>query len=478
MKLKISFLLFISFLNFSCSNTKLSPNEKIENLTKVSSLDKYGKTLSLKETLEIARKRNLTLKIKKLEREISTLDKNIAFGNFLPSINLVGNYSRLNDDVNVDLNISPLTGAIGQAFSVMGSPAIGNQFSSQKTMSSTLIEKSSYTYGINAQVPIFVPSYWYLYSARKKGEDISKLVENLTKKMINLKITSQYFYILTLESQENYLKDEIKSIEETKKRAALSLKVEGIMPWEYEKALVLLKYKKYNLKENERNLRLAKMNLLKSLNLNPMNNIKLDSFKFKKRPFPSLEKCILNSIGNNEVLKINNLNVEVNNNIKKIAISNFLPKIILGGGYVNNSNKLLSDPDFLNTSVSGVISLFNGFKNINEYKKAIRKEKIANLKLEKEFMKTIIETANAYYNLNKINDLLDIANLNLKAEKGKLKQAKAELSVGMISEEQYFNSLASYNQSLTNVKKLEFNYNLALSSLNITMGISPTIKGE
>jgi len=478
MKLKIIFLLFISFLNFSCSNTKSFHNQKIKKLTEIESLKKYGENISLAEALKIGKERNLTLKIKTLEREISTLDKNISFGNFLPSINLVGNYSQLDNDINIDFDISELTSSLGNAFSAIGESAIASNLNSQTTMSSTLIEKSSYTYGINAQIPIFVPSYWYLYSAKKNGEDMSKLVESLAKKLIELQITSQYFYILTLESQEIYLKNEVKSIEETTKRAKISLEVESIMPWEYKKALVLLKTKKYNLKENKRNLKIAKMNLLKSLDLNPLDNITLESYNFKQEPFPDLEECILNSLTNNETLKISNLNVDVSQNAKKIAISNFLPKIILGGGYVNNSNKILSDPSFLNVNVSGVISLFNGFKNINEYKKAIRKEKIANLNLEKEFMKTIIETANAYYNLKKIDELLEISKLNLNAEKEKLKQSKAELSVGIISEDKYFNSLASYNQSLTAVKNLEFNYNLSLSSLNITMGKSPIDKGE
>lgn len=465
MKSKIIFLLFVSFLNFSCSNTKSFHNQKTKKLTEVESLKKYGESISLAEALKIGEERNLTLKIKTLQREVATLNKNISFGNFLPSINLVGNYSQFNNDINIDFDISELTSSFGNSFS-------------KTTMSSTLIEKSSYTYGVNAQIPIFVPSYWYLYSAKKNGEDMSKLVESLSKKLIELQITSQYFYILTLQSQEIYLKNEIKSIEETVKRAKISLEVESIMPWEYKKALVLLKTKKYNLKENKRNLKIAKMNLLKSLDLNPLDNITLESYNFKRKPFPDLEECILNSLTNNETLKISNLNVDISQNAKKIAISNFLPKIILGGGYVNNSNKILSDPSFLNINVSGVISLFNGFKNVNEYKKAIRKEKIANLNLEKEFMKTIIETANAYYNLKKIDELLEISKLNLNAEKEKLKQSKAELSVGIISEDKYFNSLASYNQSLTAVKNLEFNYNLSLSSLNITMGKSPIDKGE
>ena len=38
-----------------------------------------------------------------------------------------------------------------------------------------------------------------------------------------------------------------------------------------------------------------------------------------------------------------------------------------------------------------MISIFNGFKNVNEYKKVVRREKIGELTLEKQFMTTILE---------------------------------------------------------------------------------------
>ena len=52
----------------------------------ISYLAKYGNYISLDEAVQIARDRNLDIKIKKLENKTATLDKKIAFGNFLPSI--------------------------------------------------------------------------------------------------------------------------------------------------------------------------------------------------------------------------------------------------------------------------------------------------------------------------------------------------------------------------------------------------------
>ena len=47
-----------------------------------------------------------------------------------------------------------------------------------------------------------------LYSAREKGENISLYAEDLTKKMIKLKVTSEYYYILALESEKKVLENE------------------------------------------------------------------------------------------------------------------------------------------------------------------------------------------------------------------------------------------------------------------------------
>lgn len=467
MKKKI-FVLFCLAMLAGCSNTKpKEPEERVAALAGREYLEKYGKTISLDEAVEIAKERNLDLKVKSLEREISSLDRKIAFGNFLPSINVMGGYTKLDDNIDLNVDTSSLKTGVPQIDMVLPS-----------SMNSRFVDKSFYTFGVSAQIPVFVPSTWYLYSARKKGEKISGLVEDFAEKMMKLQVMGEYYYILALQSERAALENELKSAKELENKVKISLKVEAVLPWEYEKAKAFVKMKEYALNENERDLKNAKMRFMRTLNLNPLEDIELENEIIFPEEIPSMEDCIYSAVSGNEVLKIAETGKDVTNDMKKIAVTNFLPKIILGGGYINNSNEILSDPDFLYGNVTGVLSIFNGFKNINEYKKAVRREKIGELKLEKEFMTVVVETAKAYRNLEKARELQEIANLNFKGEKGHLHQKRAERKVDMIGDEEYFRAVSSYESTFAMKKKADFQYAMALGSLKIAMGQDPFKEGK
>lgn len=469
-------IIFCLMVLAGCSNTKpKEPEERLATLAGREYLEKYGKTISLDEAVEIAKERNLDLKVKSLEREIASLDRKIAFGNFLPSINVMGGYTKLDDNIDLDVDTSSLSNAIpSQIGSLLGKYGIAIP----STMNSRFVDKSFYTFGVSAQIPVFVPSTWYLYSARKKGEKISGLVEDFAEKMMKLQVMGEYYYILALQSERAALENELKSAKELENKVKISLKVEAVLPWEYEKAKAFVKMKKYALNENERDLKNAKMRFMRTLNLNPLEDIELENEIIFLEEIPSMEDCIYSAVSGNEVLKIAETGKDVTNDMKKIAVTNFLPKIILGGGYINNSNEILSDPDFLYGNVTGVLSIFNGFKNINEYKKAVRREKIGELKLEKEFMTVVVETAKAYRNLEKAQEMREIANLNFKGEKGRLHQKRAERKVDMIGDEEYFRAVSSYEAAFAMKKKADFQYAMALGSLKIAMGQDPFKEGK
>ena len=467
MKKKI-FVLFCLAMLAGCSNTKpKEPEERFTALAGREYLEKYGKTISLDEAVEIAKERNLDLKVKSLEREIASLDRKIAFGNFLPSINVMGGYTKLDDNIDLNVDTSSLKTGVPQIDMVLPS-----------SMNSRFVDKSFYTFGVSAQIPVFVPSTWYLYSARKKGEKISGLVEEFAEKMLELQVMGEYYYILALQSERAALENELKSARELENKVKISLKVEAVLPWEYEKAQAFVKMKEYALNENERDLKNAKMRFMRTLNLNPLEDIELEDEIIFPEEIPVMEDCIYSAVSGYEILKIAETGKDVTNDMKKIAVTNFLPKIILGGGYINNSNEILSDPDFLYGNVTGVLSIFNGFKNVNEYKKAVRREKIGELKLEKEFMTVVVETAKAYRNLEKAREMQEIAELNFKGEKGHLHQKRAERKVDMIGDEEYFRAVSSYESAFAMKKKADFQYAMALGSLKIAMGQDPFKEGK
>ena len=469
-------IIFCLMVLAGCSNTKpKEPEERLAALAGREYLEKYGKTISLDEAVEIAKERNLDLKVKSLEREIASLDRKIAFGNFLPSINVMGGYTKLDDNIDLDVDTSSLSNAIpSQIGSLLGKYGIAIP----STMNSRFVDKSFYTFGVSAQIPVFVPSTWYLYSARKKGEKISGLVEEFAGKMLELQVMGEYYYILALQSERAALENELKSARELENKVKISLKVEAVLPWEYEKSQVFVKIKEYALNENERDLKNAKMRFMRTLNLNPLEEIELEDEIIFPEEIPVMEDCIYSAVSGNEILKIAETGKDITNDMKKIAVTNFLPKIILGGGYINNSNEILSDPDFLYGNVTGVLSIFNGFKNINEYKKAVRREKIGELKLEKEFITVVVETAKAYRNLEKAQEMREIANLNFKGEKGRLHQKRAERKVDMIGDEEYFRAVSSYEAAFAMKKKADFQYAMALGSLKIAMGKDPFKEGK
>lgn len=475
MKIK-SLIVFLILFLFGCSNNKPKDEKLVTVQEEREYLQKYGTSLSLGEVIEIARDRNLDLRIKRLETEIASLDRKIAFGNFLPSITLGANYTKLDDPINLEMglpSLPPLPPTLPLP------PQVGGLLSKlPKSIETKLVDESFQTVGIAAQIPIFVPSTWYLYSARKKGEDISKLAESFADKMLQLQVMSEYFYILALESERETLINNLKSSEELERKAEVSLKVEGILDWELKKVQTLVESQKISLNKNERELKIAKMKLKRTLNLNLQEDIVLEKIDTKVVELPSLEECVYNSLNGNELLKIREKGKEINTDIKKIAITNFLPKIILGGGYLNNSNSTLADPDFLFGHVSGVLSIFNGFKNVNEYKKAVRREKIGELTLEKQFMTTVLEVTRAYDNVETAQEFLNMAEKNYQAEMGRLKQKSAEKRVEMIGEEEYYKALAEYNTALSLKEKAQYQYEMAYGALSIAMGNNPLRGGK
>ena len=200
---------------------------------------KYNNTLTLDRAIQLSVERNLTLKTKTIEQEIAKLDRKIAFGNFLPKVSLGYSYTMLNDKIMGETKDTALPIPLPMFFG----------------LETRLVDKNLSLFSVNAQMPIFVPATWFLYSARQKGEDISSLTRDLTEKMIKLQTIGQYHYILALESEKEYLKQEQESAKEFNRSAKIALEAEAILPWEYEGTEQIVQMREFALKQNARDLK-------------------------------------------------------------------------------------------------------------------------------------------------------------------------------------------------------------------------------
>lgn len=463
-------IIISSILLVSCSSLDSEKKQAIrmksladkENESK-KYFQQYNNTLTLDRAIQLSVERNLTLKTKTIEQEIAKLDRKIAFGNFLPKISLGYSYTMLNDKIMGETRDTalpiPLPIPLG--------------------LETRLVDKNLSLFSVNAQMPIFVPATWFLYSARQKGENISSLTRDLTEKMIKLQTIGQYHYILALESEKEYLKQELESAKEFNKSAKIALEAEAILPWEYEGTEQIVQMREYALKQNARDLQSAKMSLMNNLDMYPLLDFQLEKPQYNEDvKMPTLEETIYEALKNSELIQIREGAEDISKDVTKIAISNFLPKIVLTGGYFNTSNAALTDPDFFMGTLGGMFSIFNGFQNVNEYKKARKNQEIAFIKREEEIMKVIFETVNAYNGLESSREERDIALKNFAVNTGRFNQKKLEKETDSIDNWEYIQGVAEYEKALSLKEKAEYKYRVSLATLNMLTGKDIFAKGE
>lgn len=463
-------IIISSILLVSCSSVDSEKKQAIrmksladkENESK-KYFQQYNNTLTLDRAIQLSVERNLTLKTKTIEQEIAKLDRKIAFGNFLPKISLGYSYTMLNDKI------------MGEAKDV----TLPIQLPMSLGLETRLVDKNLSLFSVNAQMPIFVPATWFLYSARQKGENISSLTRDLTEKMIKLQTIGQYHYILALESEKEYLKQELESAKEFNRSAKIALEAEAILPWEYEGTEQIVQMREFALKQNARDLQSAKISLMNNLDMYPLLDFQLEKPQYNEDvKMPTLEETIYEALKNSELIQIREGAEDISKDVTKIAISNFLPKIVLTGGYFNTSNAALSDPDFFMGTLGGMFSIFNGFQNVNEYKKARKNQEIAFIKREEEIMKVIFETVNAYNSLESSREERDIALKNFAVNTGRFNQKKLEKETDSIDNWEYIQGVAEYEKALSLKEKAEYKYRVSLATLNMLTGKDIFAKGE
>lgn len=427
--------------------------QKDEEHIKTQLAEKYHNTLNLEQTVELALERNLDLQTARIKQEIAQIDKQIAIGNLLPQVNIAADYTKNYDQLH-----------LGVPTKSIGLPA---------NLALPVLDSSFYAYSLNAQLPVFVPSLWFLVSAKDKGADIQTLLTSLSEKMVTLSVMSEYFYMQSLASEEKALENEKLSAEELLRQADISLRTESILPWEFEEARAYFLSKQLALQQNKREQQIAYFNILQSLHVPFTATINFLPLENEIFAVPTLEDCILQALDKNEKWKISALSLQINEDIKKSAVSNFLPKIMLGGSVLNFDNNLFLEDNTSFLSLFGMFSIFNGFKTVNEYRKALRQQEIVEIELIKEYWTLITEIHSAYNSVQNARELYIVAQTNLKAMQGKFKQKQSEYKHEAIDLKEYYEALKEYHEAIGFHKKAYFQYRLAQGTLAVSMGEKP-----
>ena len=188
-------------------------------------------------------------------------------------------------------------------------------------------------------------------------------------------------------------------------------------------------------------------------------------FIFSDLNAETLKYFLKKSIENNLQLNAERKNLESAKQSKNISRSEFFPSITITSDQTsttstnrtNQSGASLSDTniDTESKSISLEQTLFSGFKGVNTFKKSELETQKANLKLRKAEQKTILETANAYYDLifKSENEKFNLLNTNLferQVETDNARLQKGEITLTDLAQSE--SSLAGANANLIKAK--------------------------
>lgn len=382
--------------------------------------------LGIKGCIQIALQNNLKGQAAEIRARIKKLEKNIAFANFFPTLEIKTDYTAWDHQPKIKVGAG-----VYQAMQ----------------------DKQIRQAVVQAQMPIFVPAAWYLYSAYGRGAEIGDLVLEYTRQMITLQVTAMFYQCLILENAEKVLEGQVKAGEALQKELDLFQEEGLVNDWQAKQAQALVLAMRHGVNHTQRAHRQAKADLLGAMGLSPMADLCLVNEEPLAAPDKKLEDLVLQALLNNPQLHIADRTVEIQKDKAKMALANFLPRFIGIASFTDTSNSFVLDSKYWMGGVAGVFSVFSGFSSVNEYKAAREQGKEALVQREELCLSIILEVIKASLNLQDVEEEMELAQKSLEAASMHLTQIEAQWQEGLIKPSERLNTVVEMDRAQMEVLK-------------------------
>ncbi len=394
--------------------------------------------LELHECIRLALDRNLAIRASELEKQLAEIDSDIAFSGFLPRIG--AEYQRQN------LTDPPV---------VLFENAAA-QIADQRVTDFT----------INAYQPIFTPQAWILYSARKKGEDISELVLMRTRQLIVLEVTARYYTCLSIRAEEEGLATDLKLAEqiclEIRERHAEGL----VSAAGREEAEAFVLARRLGIDQNRRALEREKAGLLRTMDLPPLAHLELVAPPPLVSPTErALEDLITDALLTRPELHLSDRVIDIRRDEVRMAIAAFLPDLFAYGGYSSTTNSFLLYQNFWLYGLQGAITLFDGLRNIGKLNAAEVREMEALLERQEAAMAVILEVIEARRIALDAAAARRVATKILQAAQARLEETEALWSEGLAEESDRLAAIAGRNRARSSERVAALREGVAIATL-------------
>jgi len=162
--------------------------------------------------------------------------------------------------------------------------------------------------------------------------------------------------------------------------------------------------------------------------------------------------------------------VEIERDKVKAALAAFLPELYATGGfsYTNDSFTRYSSQWF--AGITGVMSLFNGFADVNAYKAARRRREAAYVRREQACLMIMLQVQQAWLNMQTAVEDEQVSAAMLTAKKHQLRERAAEHQQELTTLSEYTAAVAMHDEARMQAAFAAFSRQVALASLHDVIG--------
>jgi len=402
--------------------------------------------LRLEDCIRIALQNNLAVKSSEIQTRIAKLQRKISFSNFLPVLDLNIQYTRFDP----------------QQMRKFGAMEIA--------MSDQKIQEITW----QANMSIWNPLTWFMYSMHVRGEEIANIVHEYTKQMTVLHVTMLHFHCLSLQEIKSALESQLAFASALEKETQ-AFKEEGLIAeWQAEQAGVMVLARRNDIQRVQRAICQVKADLLSAMGLAPLFNISLQMDMPLKPPQEPLENLVTETLISHPELHIADRRVAIEERKVELSIAIFLPTLTGFASYVDSSDSFLKYSNYWVTGLAGTLRVFDGFANVNAYKLVREQREDAYIRREQASLALMIKLVKAYLNMtNAEGEMVLAEQFQLVASK-RFTEIEEKWREGLVSSSEMLNVTAERDSAQMQVMAARFQHQISIATLINSMGKTDT----
>jgi len=402
--------------------------------------------LRLEDCTRIALQNNLAVKSSEIQTRIAKLERKISFSNFLPVLDL--NYQHTKFD-----------------------PQLKRKFGTMEiAMSDQKVQEITW----QAQMSIFNPLTWLMYSMHVRGEEIANIAHEYTRQMTVLQVTILYFHCLSLQEVKSALESQL-AFASALEEELRAFEEEGLIAeWQAEQAGVMVLARKTDIQRVQRAICQVKADLLSAMGLAPLTDISLEMDMPLQPPQEPLESLITEALISHPEAHIADRQVAIEERKVELSISVFLPTIMGFASYVDSSDSFLKYSNYWMTGLAGTLRVFDGFANINAYKLVREQRKDAYIRREQASLALMIKLVKAYLNMTNAEAEMVLAEKFQGVVSKRFTEIEEKWREGLVSSSEMLNVTAERDSAQMQVMAARFQHQISIATLINSMGKTDT----